>query len=388
MSGQLLLSCKITHSCLRYLERTGLDLELLYEQFDWPQNYLRDPSSWLEAERMESLLKTIEELYGDRVLSDIDIDGLKSTGSDLFEMIAHSAPELRTWGALDSVLRIVPGVRELYLQPNRFLSSFISPQPIFKDLAKSEDSLSFSYAGFSERCPFTTRYLKGILEALPLFIGRPPARVTWKADEISIDWTLQQNELQPVSSPALDGIQTLGLQSETSLSPSLLRTIMYDLAEAQKELETTRLKLGEALAREEELKKVIEKIPTERATKSILLKPNDSDTASTEIQMALHEVNRLGDYFARAQQLVTLLKPMAKSSSGTQATLALLKRMAWDYVVEETPRAISHARDCLQQALVENQTEMPNKGANEKAPLPLFAHPLPTRQFIEKGPLL
>jgi len=66
----VLFSCKITHSVITYLDKRGEDLEPLYEKCDWPAEFLHDPSSWLEADKMENLLRLIDETYGPRHLGD------------------------------------------------------------------------------------------------------------------------------------------------------------------------------------------------------------------------------------------------------------------------------------------------------------------------------
>src|SRR5262245_31058551 len=59
----VLVSCKITHSVMTYLDRRGEDLGELNDFCDWPTEFLRDPSSWLEADKMENLLKLIDQNY-------------------------------------------------------------------------------------------------------------------------------------------------------------------------------------------------------------------------------------------------------------------------------------------------------------------------------------
>ncbi len=311
MQTPFLLSCKITHSCLKFLERRGEDLEPLYERFDWPLHYLRDPASWLEADRLEFVLQTLEELYGQRLRGAGEI----VTG-DFAQEVGHAAPQLRAWGALDSVLRIVPGMTELYHQPERFLSSFMSPPPQVQAITRHPERTEFRFDFSDDRMPCTARYLRAVLEALPVFIGKPQATVRWHNGLVGIEWSEQQIPL-PGRAAA---IQT----EEPSLSPDLLRTILMDLANAQRELESTRRLLQE---REAELLRL------------------RSEPLAHEL--ALHELYKLGDYFARAQQLVTLLKQSVKSTAGSQAAEVLIRRTAWERVAEEAPQVINRAQAYL-----------------------------------------
>ncbi len=307
MQSPLLLSCKLTNAALKFLERRGEDLEPLYERFDWPLHYLRDSSSWLEADRLEYVLGALEELYGQRVASE--------TGLDFFTTVGHASPGLRAWGALDSVLKIVPGVRELYQQPDRFLASFISPQPQIQGLQHAEENVVFRIGFSDDRLPHTGRYLRAILESLPEFIGKPRAHVLWNHGNVAIEWSERQVPFV---------VRTSTAENEApSLSPELLRTILVDLATAQRELESTRRSLQEKEALILQMQQ------------NLLVQQSQATGPAQPIavEKALHEIYKLGDYFARAQQIVTLLR----------APEPLMKRTAWERVSAEAPLAIRKA---------------------------------------------
>lgn len=323
MQPPLLLSCKLTHAALKYLERRGEDLEPLYERFDWPLHYLRDSSSWLEADRLEYVLTALEELYGARVAAE--------TGQSFFEAVAFASPQLRAWGALDSVLRIVPGVRELYNQPDRFLGSFISPQPAIQGLNHTPEKTDFRIDFSDDRMPRTAKYLRAALESLPEYIGKPRSHVTWSHGHVSIEWSDRQVPFVPVT-----------VQPETqSLSPELLRTILFDLANAQRELDLTRRALQE------------------RDAEIVALTASHAQVQEEErIKLALHEIYKLGDYFARAQQIVTLLRSSSvRAASGqlvSSSSEAMVRRTAWDRVAQEAQLAIRRAAKLLQGEVIDD----------------------------------
>lgn len=315
----------MTHAALRYLERRGEDLEPLYERFDWPLHYLRDSSSWLEADRLEYVLAALDELYGARVAAE--------TGHSFFEAVAYASPQLRAWGALDSVLRIVPGVRELYHQPDRFLGSFISPQPMIQGLSHTTEKTVFRIDFSDDRMPRTARYLRAALESLPEYIGKPRSHVTWTHGHVAIEWSDRQVPFVPMSSLS---------HSETpSLSPELLRTILVDLANAQRELDLTRRALQERDA--------------EIASLAATQKQAQADERA---KLALHEIYKLGDYFARAQQIVTLLRSSSSrsvsGSLGSSSSEAMVRRTAWDRVANEAPLAIRRAAKILRGEAIED----------------------------------
>lgn len=318
MQSPLLLSCKLTNAALKFLERRGEDLEPLYERFDWPLHYLRDSSSWLEADRLEFVLGALEELYGARVVSE--------TGLDFFTVVGHATPGLRAWGALDSVLKIVPGVRELYHQPDRFLASFISPQPQIQGLQHSDENVVFRIGFSDDRLPHAGRYLRAILESLPEFIGKPRAHVLWNHGNVQIEWSERQVAfVARSSSPDHEA---------PSLSPELLRTILVDLATAQRELEAARRLLQEKDSQIQAMGALAATVsPTVSAAVSGATSLLAPATSSMNVEKALHEIYKLGDYFARAQQIVTLLR----------APEPLLKRTSWERVSAEAPLAIRKA---------------------------------------------
>lgn len=333
----ILLSCKLTHAVLKFLERRGEDLEPLYERFDWPLYYLRDSSSWLEADRLEYVLKMLDEVYGRRVADE--------TGVDFFSAVGHASPSLRAWGALDSVLKIVPGVRQLYQQPDRFLASFISPQPQIQGLQHSDESVVFRIGFSDDRMPHTARYLRAILESLPEFIGKPRTHVMWNHGNVSIEWSERQVPfVSQTQAPENEG---------PSLSPELLRTILVDLSSAQRELENAR-------------RSIQEKDALIAAMQAAPLATGLEHLKSPAVEKALHEIYKLGDYFARAQQIVTLLRAPPRATPGlsgrvtapliSSQTEALIKRTAWDRVSLEAPIAIRKAAMFLRGEEVVDET--------------------------------
>lgn len=339
----LLLSCKITNAALRFLEKRGEDLEPLYERFDWPLTYLRDSSSWLEADRLESILVTLDELYGRDIV-----------GGEMTEVIGHESPQLRAWGALDSVLRIVPSARDLFYQPDRFLGSFISPQPQIRGLHRTSESTSFRIDFSDDRLPRTASYLRASLEVLPEFIGKPRATVTWFHGEIGIAWSERQVALAS-HTPAAS-------RDGHSLSPDLLRTILMDLANAQRELEAAQRALKERDTMLEELRaekremlaevktevreelRTVSRIESRRISQKVAAISHGSNERTAA---ALHEVLKLGDYFARAQQMVTLMRGKSAKAISAATVESLIRRTAWEQVAEEAPKAIRRAAAAL-----------------------------------------
>jgi hypothetical protein len=315
----VLFSCKITHSCLLSLERRGEDLAQVYESFDWPPEFLHDPSSWLEADKMEMLLGTLERQFGVR-------PGLEEP---LISNVGHGCKDLRAWGVLDSVLRMVQAPKDFFAQPERFLSYFISPAPPIGDIRRESDSVSFVLPISEEEFPFVTQYLCAVLEALPSYIAKPMANVQWKDGRVTIKWTDSQESLFTEKEKA-----------ELSLHPELVNSILTNLEASQKELQETKQKL---LASEAQLD-----VMKLGATIPIRGGSTTPGALSREtVASALHELYRLGDYFARGQQLVTLLIAQGRE---TPQVREAMRRVDWPFVCENAPEVIRTAIGQLQEA--------------------------------------
>jgi signal transduction histidine kinase len=376
LDSPVLFSCKITHSVISYLDRRGEDLGLLYEKCDWPMEFLRDPSSWLEADKMENLLRLIEGDFGGRGgqreapkrRMDGSVDAIEENLEDgLIANAGRQCKDLRSWGVLDSVLRMVQTPKDLFAQPERFLSYFISPAPPIGELKRAADSVSFVLPVSEMQFPFVTAYLRSALEALPSYINKPMASVRWKESRVQISWSERQvslfNEAQ---------------NTELSLHPELVRNILMNLESSQRELEETKRAL---LSKDQEIEKLKAALEIERpaapylASLAVPAAPLIADLSaehataplkavsavpafdlnglargveqelSPQVATILSELYRAGDYMARGCQLVTLLVGQGRSTPQVQEAM---RRVDWPYVVQEGPRIIKRAIERLQ----------------------------------------
>jgi len=135
-------SCKITNSVIRHLHSQGQDLDPIIEAIDVPKEFLEDPSYWLDAAKIETFLR------------EVDLSFTEGTQS-IITKIGHLCPTLKSWGVLDSVLRMMKEPQDMFSQPQRFLSYFISPAPPICDISRKDDSVSFTIPLTPEEFPFT-----------------------------------------------------------------------------------------------------------------------------------------------------------------------------------------------------------------------------------------
>lgn len=266
---------------------------------------------------MESLLSELEKQFG-----------LRPTLEQSFLIdVGHKSRDLRAWGVLDSVLRMVQAPKDFFAQPERFLSYFISPAPPIADVRREVDSVSFVLPISEDEFPLVTQYLCAVLEALPSYIAKPMATVTWKDSRVTIKWTDSQESLFNEKEKA-----------ELSLHPELVNSILSNLESSQKELEETKQRLNE---REAELADMRQAVPLRSGGTT------PGALSRDQVAAALHELYRLGDYFARGQQLVTLLIAQGRE---TPQVREAMRRVDWPRVCENAPQVIRQAISELQSA--------------------------------------
>lgn len=308
-------SCKISNAIVSDLEHRGEDLSALYDPAFPHMEVLRDPTAWLSAPEMEAFLETL-----------VGMNWAKVDGSILTEA-GHAGPKNRAWGVLDSVLRMMPRPQEIFHQPERFLSYFISPEPPIENLIRSEDRLSFDLPLPAEQYPHVTAYLRSAFEALPLYTGQQLAKCVWQDIKLEIIWP-QAPENMFIKDPG------------HQISPELLESVIADHQRLLRELED---KNREIQRREEEL------ISLRRAP---LTEDELPDQAISELQIdgvtPAHVIGqnlaRLHDYMVRAQQLITLFAGMNKKDPSVKEAL---RRLDWDHVKTQYPRAIAESVDSL-----------------------------------------
>ncbi|MCB0393730.1 MAG: HAMP domain-containing histidine kinase, partial [Bdellovibrionales bacterium] len=327
----MLFSSKITNSVLTFLERKNLDLEELHSLTGIPDEFLRDPSSWLSASEVENFLRTSERLFSYLLKDELQDDTFVTK-------VGHSCAELHSWSDLDVVLKMMPGPRELYAQPGRFISYFVSPDPIISVLEKESSSESFQLSLSSEEYPLTITYLVSALEALPTYVGRPMAEVSWKGQEVQIRWSddqdslLEEKDLAPV------------------VNPELLKTLVQSLEKNQKELEKKNRELLEKnkalLDAQRRLKKQMnERIFTEKLSGLKELANSVAHEIRNPVLYSTNQVQRLKDYFARAQQLITII--VGKDRETPQVREAM-RRMDWELVRSQFDSTVGEAMNGLE----------------------------------------
>lgn len=322
----MLFSCKISSAVISFFERQGEDLTPLLESTTVPEEFLRDPSYWLKADDMEQFLENALRLSHEE--------------GSLFQKVGHSGPQLRSWGVLDSVIRMMPKPQEILAQPQRFLSYFISPEPPIERIERTEDSISFDLPVSSEIYPLVTIYLKSAFESLPVYVGKPSAQCQWNDIRIHLSWQSEQESI-------------FGQDPGHQISPELMRSIVSQLETHQKDLERKNQELktknDELIHTQKEIEsKIAEKLnfhPTPKKAEPAEEIHNLEFIDENSIQILRNNLARLSDYMVRSQQLITLLvgqdrlKPTVKEA---------MRRTDWEKVKTQFPQTVSESQRILE----------------------------------------
>lgn len=319
-------SCKITHAILTHLESEKVDLSAFFSEADIPWELLRDTSYWMQAPDMEAFLERLSLTH----------EALVNAG--------HRTSKNRVWGVLDSVLRMMPKPQEIFHQPEKFLSYFISPEPPIENLERHASGLSFDIPLPAEQYPLVTTYLKAAFESLPGYIGQAYAHCEWSDIHFKIEWPSQQQSI----------IQEEN--EERNISPQLMQDVIRQLQQSSRELEE---KNRELQRRNEELTRLAQQAKADNAHQPPREVQQQDFSQFEFMKQPVHQVaqnlSRLHDYMVRAHQLVTLLTVGQKQSPGIQKAF---HKVDWEIVKNQYPQLILESLETLKKL---NKSEKINK---------------------------
>jgi hypothetical protein len=234
------------------------------------------------------------------------------------------------------VLRMMPRPQEIFRQPQRFLSYFISPEPPVENLVTTDSSIEFDLPVSSEIYPLVTSYLKAAFESLPVYVGQPLAQATWTDIHLKLNWASEQESIFE---------QDPGHQ----ISPELLNSVVASLEKHQRELEEKNRELQErneqlSKAQKEMEAQIAERVQLEGMLHEPVHKLDWMDEGSVSVLKG--NVAKLSDYMVRAQQLITMLvgqdrlKPAVKEA---------MRRTDWERVKVQFPQTVHESRSILEQ---------------------------------------
>ena len=306
-------SCKLTSTLIKHFNQRGDDTSALIEELNIPAEFLNDPSSWVDSQQLESFLS--------RALKKFQLD------ETALAEIAHRSTELKTWGVLDAVLRMLPRSDEVWAQPEKMLSHFVSPPPPVANVLRKDKSIAFDVPILSEQYPLSTFFLQCCFESIPCYNGRPLAHVKWESMRISIEWSHESTSLFDEKDP--------GYQ----VSPELMRQLVFDLENNQRELEEKNAKLqrsNDLLQSQLQARGQIQRMES----------PPVAEMMETDVFSLRQHIGRITDYMVRAQQLVSICSSQEKNQ---KAMKEAMRKLDWDHVRQQFPKTVEDTYRILDQ---------------------------------------
>ncbi len=310
-TGTMEISCKISHSVILFVERQGTELDVFFENFETPMEVLKDPSCWISLQKMEDFLSKMKNFLK-----------LQKAESH-FRKIGQNNFELQAWGVLDSVLKMLESPEEIFSQPDRFLSYFLSPHPLLETEIQEKNKVRFRLKHKLET-PLVLSYLLGTLEGLPNYMGMEPVKIS-QMDEACFEilWSDRQQK------------QSLFDEQEEKrhqFHPEIVKSVIQNLQEGggQSSLATRDQRL---------IHRAFEKMVAIEVKKKMALwieKQKDFDQSLFKIK---DDFYKMYDYFTRAQQIITLISPSARKASVREA----MRRVDWDHVQKHFPEMVESA---------------------------------------------
>lgn len=320
----MFFSGKITSSVLSFLQSRGAERGEIYELTDLPVEFLKDPTSWLDANKVEALLNQIEKIC----VIEMNIE-------NPMQAIGHQARELKAWGVLDSVLAMIEKPQDIFLQPQRFISYFISPAPPIANIHRGANSVSFDLPISFEECPHVASYLRAAIEAVPTFMGQQMAEASWQQNRVSVNWEVAQATFGD------------GHLDRRQMAPELVQNLINNLEKTERALlEKTR---------------EIEKIKSENLMAAQSQPSAIEELAQVRAKSAhvLQQILRLQDYFTRSQQLITLLVGQDRANAQVREAM---KRVNWELVQTSFPQV---TQELLTQLESKNVTNHSSQGPRD-----------------------
>ncbi|MCB0408037.1 MAG: hypothetical protein KDD34_07535 [Bdellovibrionales bacterium] len=295
-------SGKVTYSAYNFLVRNSSDIEGLYELTDISTELIKDPTCWIDAKNVEQFLEVVDKEFGHL-----------SPDKPLITRIGHSCYELRSWGVLDSVLKMMQDPQDIFGQPQKFLSYFISPAPPVANVQRKKDSVGFDLPLSPEEYPYFAEFLKASLEGLPQYTGKQLAYVKWNHTRLEISWNEAQETLFEKQS------------EDVNIKPELIRSLIQYLEEAQSDIEQ---KKRELMVKDQQ----IEDLKNQSMTSKEMQKHVEQQVIVENMRSQFY---RLFDYMGRASQLVTLLVKQDRKDRQVQEAM---RRVDWENITQSLPQ--------------------------------------------------
>lgn len=301
------VSCKVSYSVLIHLEKQGIQLDAFFESTDFPLEYLKDPSIWVDLLEMESFLTQLAVHLSEK------------NPENFYREIGQNNFELRAWGVLDSVLKMVESPKDILGQPDRFLSYFLTPHPEF-DVEKQSDCQILLTMKGEPVVQNILAYLMGAIEGLPVYMGLPLANIQHVSGRtFKVSWTDDQESLFDEQE-----------KKRRQFHPEIVQSVMEKLQMKPESLDVIASEAFEKMVA----------VEVEKRMEAFQSRQKEFDEVFFKVK---NDFFKMYDYFTRAQQIITLVSPTARKASVKEA----MRRVDWDHVQKEFPNMVESACDSI-----------------------------------------
>lgn len=340
------VSCKVSYSVLVYLERQGAQLESFFETSQSPVEFLKDPTSWLEVEEMEKFLTELAQFLS-----------FKDSEQMYREIGLHNF-ELRAWGVLDSVLKMVESPKDIFDQPDRFLSYFLTPHPEISIDRLADNKILFQLQSRPSARNIMA-YLIGAIEGLPNYMGRPQAQIAQvTSSSYQLSWSDSQESLFDEQE-----------QKRRQFHPEIVQSVMQSFHENKE---------SDDVIASEAFEKMVG-IEVEKRMQAWLDSRKNYDQSLFKIK---NDFFKMYDYFTRAQQIITLISPTARKASVKEA----MRRVDWEHIQNEFPKMVESACDSILSMKDAFQLEEMPMSDEEDSPKPTADSVSESFHLLQGGP--
>ncbi len=347
------ISCKLSNSILTYLQDSNEDIIPLLDSSSLSDECLQDPSYWMQVNEAEEFL-----MFATKHSRDVQN---QETALQWIEKIGHSSPQIRCWGVLDSVLRMMPQPTEVFMHAERFVSNFISSSHLIEKVVRSENGIEFQMPFMAEEYPLVSAYIKSSFESIPVYSHQPLAHAEWNKNTFKITWGLTQNILiseeqsGQILNPKLVHSVLNSLEVQQS---ALLQKSMISAAKNKKhlsgELSASLFNLGPELtfvgavsAMQDSVAAPAVPSTPAKAPLTFVRERTSAQENSLDSQTRLElsqNISKLGDYMVRAQQLVTLLVGQERMNPSVKKAMDVVD---WEFVKKQYPVLLDACREIL-----------------------------------------
>jgi hypothetical protein len=361
------MSCKLSNTAISFIESEGLDATDFLMDLPWSDSLLLDPGQNLPVAEMETFFCQFLVWWENK-------KGSLQDTTEFLKSVGRNSYECRSWGTLDSVLRMMPDVFEVWQRPSKLLGHFVDPEPVVTDLNKERKRIRFMWPQAPQLYPYSFSVLLGCLEVLPKYMGADFAYCFYDQGYFYFDLApivtrlteAPSQDLKPVGAVHSNQVP-LVMEKATSEAGESLTQVSFNMKDATTEVALSNeealfnsLSLSPEAFRE--MVAVVEKpLSSNRKTRSkesfqgpkqLTLQDSfgDSepdlhvDTQEADLESLQQNLSRIVDFFIRATQLVKLM-----AQYNPEKAKKWMRRLNWEKVQEEFPGLIEESVTLVKQ---------------------------------------